>query len=134
MPHQSITLDLPEDLYERVRQAAEESQRPVESVLVETLNLMFGDLPMERLSPDALERFTDEALWALAYCPLAWPQDARLRELIALGKSGTLSDDDQTEMERLIGEVDHYVLLRSKALLLLKQRGHDVERRLKLGA
>jgi len=30
-------------------------------------------------------------------------------------------------MERLIDLVDHQMLLRSEALLLLKQRGHDIE-------
>jgi hypothetical protein len=37
-------------------------------------------------------------------------------------------------MERLIDLVDHQMLLRSEALLLLKHRGHNVEKQLKLGA
>lgn len=134
MSHQSITLDLPDDVYERVRQAAEDSQRPVESVLLDTISLLFGDEAIEQVSPENLEKLTDDQLWAIVHRPLAWPQDARLRELTALGKSGALSDDEQAEMEQLIGVVDRYVLLRSKALLLLKQRGHDVEHRLKIGA
>src|SRR5262249_49763062 len=40
MPGKSITLDLPEDLYERVRQVAEQSQRPLERVLVESIRLV----------------------------------------------------------------------------------------------
>ena len=40
MPGKSITLDLPEDLYERVRQVAEQSQRPLERVLVESIRLL----------------------------------------------------------------------------------------------
>lgn len=134
MSYQTITLDLPDEVYERVRQAAEDSQRPVESVLVDTIALMFGEMAADSLLPDHLEKLTDEQLWAVVYRPLAWPLDARLRELTALGKSGALSDDEQAEMETLIDAVDRYVLLRSKALLLLKQRGHEVERRLKPGA
>ena len=134
MSHQSVTLDLPEDLYERVRQAAADSHKPLESVLVETIALLFGDESINDLSPNKLDTFTDVQLWAVVQRRLAWPQDARLRELTVLGKSGALTADEQVELERLVGVVNHYVLLRSKALLLLKQRGHDVEQRLKLGA
>jgi hypothetical protein len=37
MPGKSITLDLPEDLYEQVRQVAAQSQRPVERVVLARL-------------------------------------------------------------------------------------------------
>ena len=134
MAHQPVTLELPEELYERVRQAAQDSQRSVESVLMDTIALMFASDVSEALSPDDLETLHDEQLWAIVYRPLAWPQDTRLRELTALGKSGALSGDEQAEMEMLIDAVDRYVLLRAKALLLLKERGHDVEHRLKSSA
>ena len=89
---------------------------------------------MAELTPQILETFSDEQLWAIVQRELAWPQDVRLRELTTLGKQGNLSAEEQIEMERLVDQVDRYVLVRSQALLLLKQRGHDVERRLKLGA
>ena len=107
MSHQSVTLDLPEELYERVRKAAADSQQPLESVLVETIALLFGDESINDLSPNKLDTFTDEQLWAVVQRRLAWPQDARLRELTALGKSGALTADEQVELERLIGVVDH---------------------------
>ncbi len=135
MTQQPVLLQLPEDLYERVRQIAEESKRPLEEVLLDSLALLFGDLPDEAsLSPQFLETLTDEQLWAIVHRALTWPQDIRLRELTALGKQGTLSADEQAEMERLVVQVDRYVLVRSRALMLLKGRGHDVEQRLRLGA
>jgi hypothetical protein len=134
MNHQSITLDLPDEVYERVRQAAEDSQRPVESVLLDTIALLFGGKTIDAITPGNLDSLSDDQLWAVVHRPLAWPQDARLRELTALGKSGALSDDEQAEMDTLLDVVDRYVLVRSQALLLLKQRGYDVERRLKSGA
>ena|SRR5579859_1793831 len=135
MTQQPVILQLPDDLYERVRQVAQESHRPLESVLVDSLTLLFGDLPDNaELTPQTLATFSDEQLWALVQRSLAWPQDVRLRELTALGKQGNLTTEEQAEMERLVDQVDRYILVRSQALLLLKQRGHDVERRLKLGA
>lgn len=79
-----------------------------------------------------LAKLPDEQLWALVHRKIAWPQDARLRELTALGKQGTLSTEEQAELESLIDAYDQYVLLRSQALLYLKRRGYDVEQRLNL--
>lgn len=70
----------------------------------------------------------------MVYRQLAFPQDARLRELTDLSKRGVLTNDEQIEMEGLVNAVDQYVILRSKALLLLKERGYDLEQHLKLGA
>ena len=135
MSEQSVILSLPESLYEQVRRVAEKSDRPVELVLIDTLALLFGELPSDsELDPQSLNVLADEQLWALVYRSLAWPIDARLRELSAMGKSGSLSDAEQNELDVLVDQVDRYVLLRSHALLLLKQRGHDVERRLRLSA
>jgi hypothetical protein len=135
MHHHSITLDFSEELYRRMRQAAEEHRIPLESMLVESIALMFGEPSSdETLSAEALEHLADDQLWAIIHRQLALPLDIRLRQLTALGKSGELSVDEQAEMERLIADVDRYVVLRSKALLILKARGYDVEHRLKIGA
>jgi hypothetical protein len=74
-----------------------------------------------------LSTLDDEQLWAVVDQRLAEPQDTRLRELIALGKQGQITSDEKAEMEDLINLVDHQMLLRSEALLLLKQRGYNVE-------
>jgi hypothetical protein len=103
-------------------------------VLLDGLTLLFGALPDAGISPDVLKGYSDEQLWAIVHQRLAWPQDTRLRELIAFGKQGQITGDEKAEMERLIDLVDHQMLLRSEALLLLKRRGHDVEKQLKLGA
>lgn len=129
-----IELQIPPEIYERARQIAHESNRSIESVLLDGLTLLFGTLPAAGVSPDELKDYADEQLWAVVYQRLAWPQDTRLRELIALGKQGQITDEEKIEMERLIALVDHQMLLRSEALLLLKQRGHNVEEQLKLGA
>lgn len=134
MSQPTVELHIPPEVYERARQIARASQRSVESVLLDGLTLLFGALPDASVSPDALADYGDEQLWALVYQRLAWPQDTRLRELIALGKQGQLSAEEKVEMQRLLDLVDHQMLLRSEALLLLKRRGHDVETKLKLGA
>jgi hypothetical protein len=137
MPGKSITLDLPEDLYERVRQVAEQSQRPVERILVESIRLLFG---LPSTSTDiattlaAMPSYSDAQLWAVVYQRLAWPQSQRLHELSTKNKLEKLTEDQQSEFEHLLTLNDRAMLLRSEALLLLKNRGHDIATYLERGA
>ena len=135
MSDQPVLLQLPQELYERAHQIAEESDRAVESVLIDSLALLFGTrMTEDELMPELLQSLTDEALWAVVRRPLAWGQDIRLRELTAQSKARNLTPDEEIEIDQLVEAYDRYVLLRSQALMLLKSRGQDVERRLKLGA
>ncbi len=135
MAQQPVLLQLPEPLYERVRELAQGTNRSVESLLLDSLTLLFSE-QTDELSLDAgqLESASDEALWALVFRPFGWRQDERLRELTGQGQNRLLSADEQGELERLIDQVDQYTLLRSTALVLLKGRGYDVESRLKQSA
>ena len=129
MSGKSITLDLPEDLYERVRQVAEQSQRPLERVLVESIHILFVHLPTSTdvaTTLAALPGYSDAQLWAVVYQRLAWPQSQRLHELSAKNKLEKLTEDEQSEFEDLLTLNDRAMLLRSEALLLLKNRGHDI--------
>lgn len=112
MSDQAVFLQLPEHLYNRIRQVAEASNQSLETLLVDSLSLMFGKLP----DHEQLAAFSDQHLWAIV------SRQPPLQER-EIGRSA----EDQT---RSIEEYDRYVLLRSQALLLLKQRGHDVEQRL----
>jgi hypothetical protein len=92
--------------------------------------LLFGDWP-EETPLESLEAFTDEQLWAIVYLRLSKPDDERLHTLTEVGQQGQLTQAEEAEMEQLLDAEDRYILLRSQALVLLKQRGHDVESRLK---
>jgi predicted DNA-binding protein len=131
---QSISVELPDELYERIREVAERNERSVESVLRESLEVMFGGAAVE--SEDLLSRmetFRDDQLWAVVYQRMAWPQKERLRELTTQGKTGELSLGEQADLKALLDQVDRYTLLRSRALQLLQQRGHEVDRYLMMG-
>jgi len=137
MSGKSITLDLPEDLYERVRQVAEQSQRPLERVLVESIRLLFVLPPTSTdvvTTLAAMPGYSDAQLWAVVYQRLAWPQSQRLHELSAKNKLEKLTADEQSECEHLLTFNDRAMLLRSEALLLLKNRGHDIATYLERGA
>lgn len=131
MSQQPLLLQLSDDLYEHIKQVAEASKLPIEDVVLDSLALIFGGVSDVR--PEDLSDLPDEQLWAIVHRRLAWPLDSRLSELNAMSKRGKLSAEEQSELEFLVDAYDRYVLLRSQSLLLLKQRGHDVEHRLMLG-
>ena len=60
MTQAPILLQLPDELYERLREIADDSQRPLESVLIDSLTLLFGNLPT--IAPHQLATFSDEQL------------------------------------------------------------------------
>jgi plasmid stability protein len=131
---QSVSVELPDDLYERIREIAARNDRSVEDVLRESLEVMFGhESGRIVVGPDELATYRDDQLWAIVYQRLAWPQRERLRDLTECGKQGNLTSTEQTELETLIDRADQLTLLRSEALRLLKQHGQDIDRYLKLG-
>lgn len=139
MGKRSITLDLPDELYERMQEEAEASHRPVEMVALETLGAAFRQMldenggALDELLTEMTD-YSDSQLWAIVRRRLSWMQSLRLGELSAKGKQGALTSDEEHELNELLNLVDRQMLLRSEALLRLKQRGQDVESYLKLGA
>ncbi len=77
---------------------------------------------------DQIPNLSDNELWGIVHQNFALPQDTRLRELTALGKQGALTAANQAELDALIEAYDQFVLIRSQALLTLKQHGYDVEK------
>lgn len=135
MSQQTVHVDLPSELYERLRTIAEASNRPLQTVLVESLELLFADLSRDADTLAlSLERLSDEQLWAIVHRRLTWPDDVRLRALVSAGTQRALAAEEQAELESLIDQVDRYTLLRSQALLLLHERGNDVAKYLPRGA
>jgi hypothetical protein len=68
-----IQLNLPADLYARIQEVAARSDQPVESVLVESLALLFGTsfVDWDHLTA-TLDTLPDAQLWALVYRVVAW--------------------------------------------------------------
>jgi hypothetical protein len=74
MSLQSINIQLPDEIYRRLRQMAAATHQPLEEVIVQTIR---GNLPpaLDDLQPDMrelvadLEQLGDEAVWAVAPNP-----------------------------------------------------------------
>ena len=127
MKRSTIELELPEDVFEKAQGIAQGANRSVESVLQEGLLMVFGASLDSEVSMGSLQNFSDEQLWKIVNHPLSWAQDSRLRELTARSKRDSLTPQELEEQEVLLDALDRRVLLRSRALVLMKRRGLDVD-------
>jgi hypothetical protein len=128
---QTITLDLPEDIYRQFQYMAETSRQPLETVVFQSIQ---GNLPpsVEDVPPEwrnelvSLQKLDDQALWQVAQASLPASQWRRHQHLLRKNQAGTLTEAERTELTHLRTAADHFVLRRSYALALLKWRGYTV--------
>jgi len=127
MDHSIVELEIPAEIFEEAQDIARVRNRSVESVLQESLSLLFDTSPDCEVSSETLKDFSDEQLWEIVNRRMPWAQDSRLRELSARGKQAELAEKEHRELEDLLAALDRQILLRSRALLQMKRRGLDVD-------
>ena len=130
MTTQEITLNLPEPLYDRIRQAAEKSHRSIDDVIIEavmaaapTLDTPTGPL---RSALAQLAYLNDAALWQAARSTMPPTQRERLEELHHKQQREGLTAKEKKEDQTLLALYQETMLVRAQAAVLLKQRGYDV--------
>ena len=128
MAMQSITLTLPEIIYERLRQAALAMRLPLDDVLVHELQVgsppSWEDAPAQ-FQPDlaALDRLGDDDLWRIMRSTQLNQNWSRHHELLEENANGTITPSGRAELERLRTEADRFVLRKAHAAALLRWRG-----------
>lgn len=129
MTVQAITLNLPETVYEQIRQAAEKAQRPVDEVLVEAVTAVapvIGIAPEElRTALAQMAYLNDAALWQAARTTMTAEQRERLEALHDQQQRDGLTAEEQAEEQALLALYRETLLVRAQAAVLLKQRGYD---------
>lgn len=129
MSDRTIMFPLPEtapkDLEQRIN-----SQVAGEMFVWQDLILHFDSSSDDALEDglSMIDKFTDETLWAILDYRVPYPQRQRRRELI---EKQDRSQEEEDELDHLMEMYDRFVLVRSQALLALKQRGYDMDRYLK---
>jgi hypothetical protein len=123
-----LTLELPEDIYERVRRAAKGMNQPVEKALVNIVRAATPSLdkvPGEyRAELEAMEDLGDDELWRISQSQAAPTKQRRMDHLLDKNQRGELTDRDKHALGKLRADGDRLTLQRSYAALLLKYRGH----------
>ena len=125
MSELTVTLTLPAETYDLLKQRAEAVGRTVQDEIVETLlaSVSGSDDP-PRISP--LPLFSDEELWQAARSRLPAEEAEELEALHHKRDREGLSDEEKRRLAGLMKRYERFVLLRAEAAALLKQRGHDV--------
>jgi plasmid stability protein len=125
-------LELPEDIYERLRRAAKAMNRPMEKALVDIVRAATPSLekvPVEyHAELDAMEDSGDAALLRIANGSLGPAKHRRMERLLEKNQRGALSDRERQVLSELRAEGDRLMLKRSYAILLLKYRGRSLPR------
>lgn len=130
MSNHPVTINLPENVYSQIQNAAKRSRRSVDQVLEEAV---IAVAPILESGSDQLKSalahlayLNDAALWQLARSNLSQVQKERLEELHYKQQSTGLSPDEKEEEEALLAFYRETQLVRAQAIALLKQRNYDV--------
>ncbi len=126
-----LTLELPEDIYERIRRAAKGMKQPMEKALVNIVRAATPSLekvpPEFRAELEAMEDLGDEELWKISQCRPTPAKQRRLESLLEKNQRGALTDRERRALDWLCALGDRLMIQRSYASLLLKYRGHRLE-------
>ena len=128
---QSVNIELPEEIYQRLNDMATVTQRSLEEVIFQTIR---GNLPPtpDDLPPQQrdlvadLQLLNDEALWAVTREPLPTQRWRRHQRLLGKAETSALTSTERTELTKLREATDRFVIRRSYALALLKWRGYTI--------
>lgn len=130
MAVQTITLDLPDILYQGLKRRAEQTHRTVE---IEMLEVVAAAVPAtEELSTDlsdAVSQLTvldDAELWRAARSHLVPEAAAEMERLHHKRQSEGLIEAEAEALASLVGQYERTMLVRARAAALLRERGHDV--------
>lgn len=126
-----VTLSIPEDTMQLAQTVAHDASIPVEAVLLDWIHY---PVPKPTISEsdaqlEALAALNNTQLWTVVHRHLTATEEERLKNITDKREDGEhLSESEEADWDELTNLVDIYMLLRSEALVLLRQRGYDVAR------
>lgn len=125
---QTVTLELPDTIYQPAQRMAEATRRSIAEVLLVALRAFLP--PLDGLSPElqtelmALEELDDETLWEVMLSQVSEKKQRKLSDLLQKKKIERLADSEQATLTVLQTEADHLMLRKARAAVLLRFRGH----------
>jgi plasmid stability protein len=130
MATQLVTVHLPQSLYDRVKQRAEQTHRSIEDELLEVIATAVpvpNDLPMDLVELlTTLNTFSDKELWGAArsYLPTEVATELELLNDKLQREGLTLTEEHHLNL--LIEQYERAMLIRAQAAAILQRRGYDI--------
>ena len=127
----TITLQIPDALYQRLVNTAQATERSLEAVMLHALQIgsppNWSDVPEEfQADLAALDKLEDETLWPIAQSQKNAEEMERHYWLLAQNQERSLTDAEQIELNQLKTIADRFMLRKAHAAALLKWRGYAV--------
>lgn len=130
MALQTITLEIPEELYQSADQMARVVKRPLAELVANSLAHTLpplDDVPAEeKKSLAELSLLDDARLWEEAAVMLTAEQQAEMHHLLDEQSARELSPEEAAQLEKLLDEYGRLLVRKSHAWLLLARRGYRV--------
>lgn len=131
MPAETVTLQIPEILYQRLVNTARATQRPLEEVILHALQVgsppSWDDVPEEfQTQLAALDKLDDNTLWQIFHNRKTAADMERYNTLLEGNSNGTLTQAERLELMALRNEADLFMLQKAQAAVLLRWRGYSV--------
>lgn len=127
-----ITIEIPDELFALLQRRAAASHRSLDQELLSTLSAKLasdeGDAARMEKVLDKMRVYSDSQLLAVVRDTPSRESCRRSEYLNSKQRESSLTPAERVELESLMTQYDWHVLLRAKALALLNQRGHDVNR------
>jgi hypothetical protein len=130
MTTRSVTITVSEEIYERVRRLAERAGRSIESEIADLVMLAMPE--NDDLAPDlanelsALALLDDTSLWRAARSMLPGEVADQMEDLHFKQQRHGLTESESQALALLERQYERTMLIRARAAVLLKERGHDV--------
>jgi hypothetical protein len=118
-----ITLNLPDEIYQRADRFARLTNRDIASILTDTVASSLPPLSdhIDTLPP--LTELADQAILDLANSSLSAEQDAKLSDLLAKQRESQLDDLDRQELEAMMQLYNEGWLRKTAGLVEAVKRG-----------
>jgi len=132
MTVRTITITIPETLYQQLEAAAHSSAQSLDAVVAQSLERTIPPhlaalLPSAlQAELDAMEHLSDEVLRAIAMSVELPERSNRIDELVKRQQDGTMTAEEETQLTALQAESEALMVRKAHAFVLLKSRGHTL--------
>lgn len=127
----TITLQLPENIFLRMQQAAQATKQSLEDIFLRALEVGsppdWEDVPAEfQADIAALDRLDDATLWRVARTKKIESDMTYYQQLLDKNADGTISEEELRTLKGLRAEFDRSMLAKAHAVALLRWRGYAI--------
>ena len=124
-------ITISEELYDKARRLAESQSENIDDLIRIHLENALDDSRMalphgERAELEALRFLSDDALWTIAREQMPETKQVIMQSLMDKNTAGTLTDEEQVQLNDLVEQGQRLTLRKAEAMKLLLGRGYII--------